>query len=179
MNLHYDCLKIILAFGLETAHQTKLGQSCFQIIIRTKWNTYLSWCYSCTIKRACFDYLTILNLLQGKKRNNIRTHTDFVTDLRSFLQHVFNNWKCELSPSGFSQSPVRTVQRRRPLPQHPVTKSPPSYFISLFLSFPCLTAHNEEYAFNERSPSSVPKALFTFTNLVSSLNLSLLTLTSV
>lgn len=37
-------------------------------------------------------------------------HVVFVAELRHFLQYVFINWRCELSPYGFSQLPVSTVE---------------------------------------------------------------------
>lgn len=52
--------------------------------------------------------LSILGLSK-KRKCCIMTHVVFVAELRHFLQYVFINWRCELSPCGFSQLPVRRM----------------------------------------------------------------------
>ena len=116
--------------------------------------------------------LSILGLSK-KRKCCIMTHVAFVAELRHFLQYVFINWRCELSPCGFSHLPVRRMveESLETIPPnllslvvlHKILVSP---FFPLFHA----SEHREwEYAFNECSPSPVPRALFTFTNPASSL----------
>lgn len=116
--------------------------------------------------------LSILGLSK-KRKCCIMTHVVFVAELRHFLQYVFINWRCELSPCGFSQLPVRRMV------EESLETTPPNLLSLVVLHkilvspfFPLFHAseHREwEYAFNECSPSPVPRALFTFTNPASSL----------
>lgn len=93
-----------------------------------------------------------------RNRKCSMTQVVFVAELRHFLQYVFINWRCELSPYGFSQLPVRTVDENlQALPPalSPWLSSIASYLVSPF--FPHATVHAmREYAFNECSPSPGP-----------------------
>lgn len=75
----------------------------------------------------------------------------FVAELRHFLQYVFINWRCDFSPCGFSQLPVRTVegslQRPSPNPRSLLA----SYLVrTLFPHF-----HASEHTSRESSLMSV------------------------
>ena len=73
--------------------------------------------------------------LSEKRKCSIMTHVVFVAELRHFLQYVFINWRCELSPDGFSQLPVRTAEESmQPIPPtcSPWLSSITSYLVSPF-----------------------------------------------
>lgn len=108
----------------------------------------------------------LLLRLSKKRKCNIMTHVVFVAELRHFLQYVFINWRCELSPDGFSQLPARTVaeslQTIPPTISLSWLSSITSYLVSPF--FPPFFHASEhpkwEYAFNECSPCPCPQGPF-------------------
>lgn len=93
------------------------------------------------------------------------THVVFVAKLRHFLHYVFIKRRCEPSPYGFSQIPVRRTaeeeeeeevqERLETLPQHPLPACPPLhpllslcvFSLSLSRLSSCLRAPREGICF--------------------------------
>lgn len=97
-----------------------------------------------------------------KRKRNIMTHVVFVAELRHFLQYVFINRRCELSPYGFSQIPVRrTVEASlQTIPQPSLPGCPllhPLLSVHFFSSFfmPRSTARGNMFLMSVPLPLSL------------------------
>lgn len=110
------------------------------------------------------------------------THVVFVAKLRHFLHYVFIKRRCEPSPYGFSQIPVRrkaeeeeeveVQERLETLPQHPLPACPLLhpllslcvFSLSLSSFFMPQSAARGNMFLMSVPPSLVPGVRFTFTN---------------
>lgn len=71
-------------------------------------------------------YALLFLWLSMMRKCHIMTHVVFVAELRHFLQYVFINRRCEVSPDGFLQLPVRTVEQSlQTIPQPSLPVRPP------------------------------------------------------